>query len=280
MQAKDPFETPGNFSEDVGLFEAATHCTVIQFPEPVVKTICLALDGSDRDDTVRGFGELLASRTGAQIATLEGKSTAGEILAALAEKRGDLLIFPAPFGKDYQELKAESLGAVADQLLLKAACPVLCVRGVQDQSSIRDAFQHVVVPIAVADEHAPRALGWAFRTTPSGGHVDLAAVADRDVLTEAGHLIPDIEKLDPEHVARALIRDMGGLIAASQRRGTAENRKVHVETRVGQFVPLVLAELHGRPRAIIWGISRDHSSPAFHRAVDLLLSSSGPVLMV
>lgn len=283
MEPMEPFESAANFNEDVGLFEAATHCAAVEIAPPPLATIAAALDGSPRDETLRGFAEALAARTGARVEFLDGSATATAILAELAEHPADLLILPVPFGQDYRELGSESLGSVVDQLLLKVRSAVLCVREPQDPAAIQAALDSVIVPIAIADELAPRALSWAFRVTPAGGRVDLVAVADRDVLAEASHLVSEgseLATLNPAQLSRALLRDIGSLVAAAQKRGRAEDRTIHVETRIGQFVPLILAEMHGRPHMIVWGITRDHGSPAFHRAVDLLLSSTGPVLMV
>jgi len=279
----EPFENSANFQEDVGLFEAATHSTVIELPKPVLKVITVVLDGSDQDGTARGFAEALAKRTGASVEVLSELTSTSEILAEMAKRHSNLLILPVPFGQNYGELKSESLGSVADQLLLKSSCPVLCVREIQDDASIQAALDHVLVPIAIADNLVPRALGWAFHVTPVDGRLDLIAVADRDVLAEASLLMPettDVALMDQDHLLRSLVREIGSLVATAQKAGTADHRAIHVETRVGAFVPLVLEELHGHPHLIVWSITREHSSPAFHRAVDLLLSSTSPILMV
>ncbi len=282
-ESMEPFESAANLDEDVGLFEAATHSAVVVLPEPALRTIVAALDGSNQDATSRTYAELLAARTGANVVELAGPTSAAEILAATESHRADLLIVDVPYGQDYGELGGDSLGSVVDLLLLKSPVPVLCVRAVQDREGVQAALDSVIVPVAVADDEVTRALGWAFRVTPEGGRIDLVAVADRDVLSEASHLIadtPDLRTLEPSRLSRALLSEIGGVVAATQKRGAAEGRTVHVETRVGKFVPLTLAELHGRPHVIIWGLTRDHASPAFHRAVDLLLASTGPVLMV
>jgi|GEM_PF-6550183 len=283
MESMEPFESSENFNEDVGLFEAATHPVVLDFSPPPLKSIVIALDGSDRDATVREYANQLAKQSGARVDTLQGGSGSGDILSGVAVQHADLLIVPVPFGQNYQELGSDSLGSVADQLLLKSSCPVLCVRQAQDASSVQASLKSVLIPVAVADELVPQALGWGFQITPKGGRLDLIAVADRQVLSEAGHLMTDSRspgQLNSNELSRALLRDIGGIVGAAQKRGVAEDRTIHVETRVGKFVPLTLAELHGKPHLIIWCVTREHSSPAFHRAVDLLLASSGAVLMV
>ncbi len=283
MHSMEPFESSENFNEDVGMFEAATHPVVANFTAPAITTIVVALDGTDQDETSKDFASSLAAQTGARVETVSGLTTPAEILSTVATHQASLLILPAPFGQNYKDLGSESLGSVADQVLLKANCPVLCIREPLSHARVLEALKWVLVPIAVADDLVPQAIGWGFQITPKGGRLDLIAVADRDVLTEAGHLIAEgtsARSLGTAELSRALLRDIGGVVAAAQKRGHSEDRKVHVETRVGKFVPLTLEELHGRPHMIIWCITRDHSSPAFHRAIDLLLASTGPVLMV
>lgn len=281
-ESMEPFESSENLDEDVGMFEAATHCPVVELPIPEIRTIVLALDGSNQDSTTRGYAEQVAARTGAKIETLTGPGKAAEILQAIERHHADLLVVDVPYGQDFDELGCDSLGSVVDVLLVKSKIPVLCVRAVQEEASIQAGLNSVIVPIAIADEQVARALGWAFGLSGKDGRIDIVAVADGDVLSEAGHYAKGLAKLPPDasQLSRALLTEIGGVVAAAQKRGHDEGRTVHVETRVGKFVPLTLAELHGRPHVIIWGITRDHSSPAFHRAVDLLLASTGPVLMV
>jgi len=279
----EPFESADNFNEDVGMFEAATHSSAVDLTPPHLKTIVMAPDGSDRDATLQHLAKELASRTSAQVEVLSASTTTSGILEELNRLHPDLLILPVPFGQDYHELGSESLGSVADQLLLKAPCPVLCVRDVQDLAAVHAALNSVIVPIAIADDLVPKALSWGFLITPSGGRLDLVAVADRDVFSDASHFVEaesDRKQFEPSRLSRAMLKDIGGIVAAAQKKGGASGRKIHVETRVGQFVPLTLAELHGKPHMIIWAMTRDHTSPTFHRAIDLLLASKGLVLMV
>jgi len=279
----ESFENAAELAENVGLFEAATHAVPVELPTPELRAVHLAFDGSNQDGTARGFAQTLAARTGAVVHEQSGAAVASDILAAAREHAADLLVVPAPFGRDYQLLRDESLGSVVDQILLESTCPVLCVREVMTQAQIEAALQRLVVPIVRQEASVARALGWAFRALTAGGRLDLVAVADRGVLEEARRLLGDSvdpETFSPEQVLRRLWGDIGSLVAAAQKRGSAADLAVHVETRFGEFVPLVLAEAGEQPRLIVWGITRDHDAPAFHRAVDLLLESRGPVLMV
>lgn len=281
--ASDAFENPGSFSEDLGMFEAAAHPVPAEIPTPELKSMYVAGDGSNQDATVQGLAAAVAAHTGAQIVEQSGAAGIDELLAAAREKCPDLIIVPVPYGEDYRELQDDSLGSAADRLLHDTTCPVLCIRDVMDEAAVDAALRHIVVPAAVGDESVVRAIGWAFRLLRPEGRLDLLAVADRDLLEEAGHLVAregDESPFEPEQVVRAILRDIGGIVSAAQKRGVADDLTVHVETRVGPFVPTVLGDRDDRARLIVCGTTREHGSAAFHRAVDLLLSARGPVLLV
>ncbi len=283
MTPMEPFESAAHLNEDIGLFEAATHAAPVEIADPRATTIVAVLDGSDQDQSVRDLAEAMAGGLGAGIEVVAGRPGVAEILSATAAQPGSLLVLPVPCGEDYRQLGNDSLGSVADQVLLKSTCPVLCVREPLEAAGIPAALERIVVPVVHADEHAQRALGWAFQLTAAGGRIDLVAIADRSALSESSHLLPDgsdVARLDADQLSRAVTRDIGGLTSAAQKRAGSTGRTLHVETRVGQFVPLVLAELHGHPQLVICGTDREHSSPAFHRMVDLLAASAGPVLIV
>ncbi len=145
------------------------------------------------------------------------------------------------------------------------------------------ALAHVVVPTAVGEETADRALGWGFRLLNSGGRLELLAVADEDVLSEARRLVGEAEgdkAFGPEHILRAVLREIGPLVASAQHQGHAQDSNVDVETGVGHFVPQVLKLIPDDPQVVIWEARRDPNSPSFHRGTDLLLASRHPVLFV
>jgi nucleotide-binding universal stress UspA family protein len=279
----DAFENPGSFSEDLGMFEAAAHPIPAEIPNPELKSMYMACDGSNQDATVRSLAAAVAAQTGARIVEQSGAAGIDELLAAAREKCPDLIVVPVPYGEDYRELQDDSLGSAADRLLHDSTCPVLCIRDVMDDAAVDAALRHIVVPAAVGDESVVRAIGWAFRLLRPAGRLDLLAVADRDLLEEAGHFVAGAHgesPFEPEQVVRAILRDIGGIVSAAQKRGVADDLAVHVETRVGPFVPTVLGDRDDRVRLIVCGTTREHGSAAFHRAVDLLLSARGPVLLV
>lgn len=281
MESMEPFESAENFNEDVGMFEAAAHPTRVKLTVPVLKSILVVQDGSSQDATAMGFAEAIASRCGAALEVLSDAENAEQILARAGRSSTQMVVLPVPFGQNYDELAHDSLGAVVDQLLLKSGGPVLCIREPQDPAQIQQALHDVIVPIVTSDELASKAVSWGFLLTPSGGRLDLVAIADRSDLEVARHLVSeDVRTLDADHLSRAMMKEIGGLVSATQQRGSAEGRTIHVETRVGPFVATTLRELHERPHMLICGISHQHSSPSFHRATDLLLESKGAVLFV
>lgn len=280
IHSMEPFESSENFNEDVSLFEAATHCSLVKITPPACRTIVIAADGSPRDQAMRDYAAMFSGRTSARVEVLPISSNAAEVLESVKRLQADLLILPVPFGLVDLEHPARSIGKIAEELLVKTPCPVLCVRASQSETVIRESLQSIIISITAADEWATRALGWAFAVTPHGGRLDLVAVADHELISQTEQTQPSTQADENEHLSRSLISQMGGLIAAAQKQGMKEGRTVHVETRVGNFVPLTLAELHGRPHLIIWGIPEQENKPTPHQVSDLLLASKGGVLIV
>lgn len=281
MESMEPFESAENFNEDVGMFEAATHSSQVNLTIPVLKSIFVVQDGSQQDPTAMGFAEVIASRCGASLEVISDVENADQILARIGGSSDHMMVLPVPFGQDYDELAHDSLGAVVDQVLLKSGGPVLCIREPQDPAQIQAALNSVIVPIVISDELASKAVSWGFFLTPAGGRIDLVAIADRADLEGVQHLVSEeMRTIHPDQLSRAMTREIGGLVSAAQKRGSAEGRTIHVETRVGNFVPTTLHELHDRPHMLICGITHEHSAASFHRGVDLLLESRGAVLFV
>ncbi len=278
----EPFENNSNFQEDVGLFEAATHAVPVELPPVQTQSIVLALDGSDQDESARLLAGDLAERHSARLYELNGAIDAAAILAVAREQQADLLVVPVPFGRDYATLGTESLGSVIDMLLLEAPCPLLCTRAPLNLQEITRTFEQILVPISVGEKPRGGGLAWAFHLFGSQGRLALLAIADEDVLEEARQMMPSRfgqDAIGPDEITRSILRQIGGIVAAAQRQGLAQECSVHVDTSLGHFVPQVLARIDEQPQLVIWEAEQDHNSPSFHRAVDLLLASRGPVLI-
>jgi nucleotide-binding universal stress UspA family protein len=277
------FEESATVSEDMGLFEAAVHAVHLELERPALDVVVVVVDGSNQDETARTFAAAIARRSGAQVYEHSGHGSAAEILRACSEHKASLLVVPVPFGADIATLKDESLGAVVDMLLLESTCPVFCVRQLCDSASVEAALADVIVPVNVLDESCARAASWALRMLHKGERLELLAVADRDVLDEARKLLGeaiDPQALEVEAVSRAVTQEVGSLVAAVQRRGREEGLVVQVEVKVGRAATVELEEANRRPRLLVVGAAKDHSSPAYHRAADLILGAHGPVLVV
>jgi nucleotide-binding universal stress UspA family protein len=277
------FDDESDVSEDVSLFESAVHPRRVELQRPALSVVVAVLDGSNQDDTARALAAAAAARGPAQVVEQQGAAAAEEILRLCAARHADLLVVPVPFGRDSGILKDESLGSVVDMLLLESMCPVLCVRDVLDSAVVDAALRDVILSANVHDESCLRAVNWALRLLNRGDRLELLAVADRDVIAEARRLLGeqiDAQALQSEAINRAVTREISGLIAAVQKYGSAEGLLVHVEVQFGRVVEVVLEAARQRPRLIIAGAPKDHNCPAFHRAVDLVLGATGPVLVV
>lgn len=280
----EPFEQSRHLDEDCGLFEAAAHAQGELPPPPAITTVYLALDGSNQDDTARRFSAALMEQHHATLVEIKEADDALAIVSRIDQTPGSLLILPVPFGQDYERLAGESLGSVVDMVLLESRCPVLCIRGVMDKLAVHAALMHIVAPVVVKQASVEHSLSWAITLAATGAKLDLFATADVDVLEEVRHWISGDTPHPPgvlahEQVLRGLTREMGGLVAASQRMGRSRGLHVHVETHIGPFVKLVLQHSHDR-NLIVWGAERDHRALSFHRATDLILGAKGPVFIV
>lgn len=283
MQSKDPFESEGNAAENFGMFEAAVHARPMAIVRHPIREILLALDGSNQDATARSCAHAIATGGSGKVRECRPQAGAPEILHALREQPADLLVLPAPFGRDYSDLREESLGSVVDLLLLSATCPVLCVRETLDDAAVKSALGDVLLPVNVPAFEPERAASWAFSLLRSGGKLEVLAIADRSLLLEAQALLGtslDPESLTHDRLVRTVTDATGGLTAATQKAGTELGVHVHVECLEGRADQLLLSAANSRHRLLVITAPRQHTAPAFHRAVDAILGSRGPVLFV
>jgi nucleotide-binding universal stress UspA family protein len=273
----------GKVDENVGLFEAAVHAKPISLPEFRLQSIAAVLDGSNQDATVRAFASAVAKPRSAKVAVTANAKSAAEIVQFARDHKADLLVLPVPFGLDISELRDESLGSVVDMVLLETPCPVFCVRQIMDEPAATAAISEVVLPIGTLAAPFAESVGWAFGLLRSGGQLSIWAVVDQDSIDEARKLLDDDTSPDlwkPEALSRALTDEVGGLIAVAQRRASESSVTVHVEVVCGRPTEIVLPAANRQPSLIVMACERDHSSPAFHLATDMVLGATGPVLVV
>ncbi len=280
----EPFENESNLFKDLGLFEAAAHPQSYVIKMPDLRRIGFVEDGSNQDRTVRACAQILETNCGVPKKKLAVTPSAAELLDACRREQCDLLIAPAPFGKNYDRDHAcESLGTFIDELLMESELPLLLVRDTLNEAALELLMSGILVPLVVAEPSVFEALNWSFRLLhETRGSIEILAVADESILEEAKHWLDqeDERTFRADHVERALLRDIGGLVAACQRHSTAERTPIRVETRQGSFHTVVLSSLEMQPRLIVCGRKRSHSAPSFHRAMDLVLDSRRPVLVV
>lgn len=279
---QDPFHNEADLQEDVGMFEAAVHAQPTELPVKEVRNVLLALDGSNQDATCRLLADTLASG-GAQLHEVVPTGGAPEILESIRKHQADLVVLPTPFGRDFQALREESLGSVIDLLLIEAPCPVLCARTDLDAAGVQAALRDILIPVHVPVAEAISAVSWAAGLLRSGGNLGLLAVIDREALEEARRLLGSTaaaKALSNEALMRAVTDEMGGLTAAVQKLGTERGLGVQVMVKEGPAAETIVAEANRQARLLIVPAVRRHTAPAFHRAVDMILGSRGPVMFV
>lgn len=278
MNTDDPFYRDEVLIEDVGMFEAAVHAQSAVLPEISVPSVLAAIDDSNQSDTTRLIAARFGARLGAPVVERTNLRTDEAILAAIREASAGLLVLPAPFGSDIRELKDESLGEVVDQLLGHATIPILTVRQPMDGAAIDAALTDIVLPLSPGEPRNEWAVAWAFRLLNRGGQCRLLEIADEEVLAEAERLVSE----DDGHSSwqQGMTRCFAGLIGVAQRRASDAGLNVAVLASTGRFVAESLAAAHDLRTLTIAVGSHDRRSTTYHRAVDLILGSAGPVLVV
>lgn len=273
-----------SLDDDLGMFEASVSKEVIELESPKIKRMVAVLDGTNQNTVTSTLAKQLAEQLGVKVVEEQAKETSAErIHKIMQSQNADLLIMPVPFGRDIDVLKDESLGSVADMLLQESKCPVLCVRQPMDEEEIRQALSDVLIPVLDLEKGHEKAVSWALAMARKDCKIELLGVADEEVIAEAKQMLGD--SVDPEvfkaeALNRAVTRDIGGLVAAIQKRASEENFKVRVEVKAGHPIELALKEANARPRLTVVFTPHEHTSLTHHHAVDLVLGANGPVMVV
>ncbi len=282
LATSDPFLNAGDFQEDLGMFEAATHAERVDIIDISLKTILLAPDGSNQDPTARRLAEVLGESVGAQVVEVAGLHTAEEMQAAKQQHAADLLVLPVPFGAEIGELREASLGELVDRILADTL-PMLAVRQVMEEAEIRKCLQNVVIPLSPENPRVVDVLSWACRLLPESGQLTIVEIANAELRAEASHLREPSEPAGftaSERVGRVLTRHFAGSIAAIQKRSSDIGFALQVFSTSGQFVDSTLAQLEDSPGLVIIAGSGDRRSDAYHHEADLILDSRYPILVV
>lgn len=282
LPPSDPFLNLGDFQEDLGMFEAATHAEPVEIFDITLNKILFAPDGSSQDPTARRLAELVAELTKTEVVEAAGLKTAAEMHAAKQQHGADLLVLPIPFGADIDELGEASLGQLADQILVDTL-PILAVRQAMKEPDLRKCLQHVVVPLSPENRRVVEVLSWACRLLPESGQLTIVEIANAELRAEASHLREPSEPSGftaSERVSRVLTRHFAGSIAAIQKRSTELGFALQVFSTSGQFVESTLAHLEAAPGLVMVAGTGDRRSDSYHHETDLLLASQYPILIV
>lgn len=283
MNPMEPFENAANFMDDVGRFEAAVHAPPTVLPQVEVPSILLALDGSNQDGAARYIAGQVGKVLSATVHEQAGLATAPEIRDRGDAVQAGLIVVPVPFGADIGLLQEESLGMEVDRLLLESHVPILAVRQPLTEDRLAAAMRRILVPLAPGEHHNPLALAWACKLLGQGGELQMLEIADQDVLAEARLLLDRKEISEATQQAsleRVLSRQFASLVAIVQKTSSEVGFGVHVVAASGRFVAQSISAMHDAPTLTVLAGSRDRRSNSYHRAVDMILAASGPVLVV
>jgi hypothetical protein len=279
----EPFENIGNLLEDLGMFEAATNAPSTVLPAIDVKSILLALDQSNQDDSARFLAGRLGTLLGASVVEQAALRTAADVEVALRETQASLLVLPVPFGADIGALREDSLGDVVDRLLVGAGVPILAVRHPLDGDTLGTALKRIVVPLSPSESRTATAMAWACRLLQTGGELHALEIADREVLAEANLLRENLQgagATSQASIERVMMRRFAGLMAVVQRTSNEFGFGASVGYTSGRFVTNTLEAIGQSPGVAIVPGSDDRRSNSYHRCADLILGSTYPVFVV
>lgn len=282
MAKSDPFLNPGDFQEDMGMFEAATHAPTVALADVDLKTVLFTPDRSNQDPTGRALARLLAETVGANFIEAPDLKTNQDLIAAHGQHPTNLLVLPVPFGRDIAELGEASLGDVVDRLL-GTDLPILAIRQPLAESALPGLLNNVVVPLSPDNPRNDRALAWACRILGRSGTLTVVEVADASLRAEADmHRSPaePVQQTATERINRVLSRFFAGSVGAIQRKAADRGFQIQVITAGGRFVDSTLMQVKVSPGLVIVPGSLHRQSNPYHNEADLILSSQYPVLVV
>ncbi|GIW70775.1 MAG: hypothetical protein KatS3mg102_0317 [Planctomycetota bacterium] len=311
----DPSEAR-ELEESMRAFEAALAPPEVVLPEPVLRRVVLALDGSNQDPLSEELAAAVAARTGASLhvvyaypgeaaepareryreeraaqlaarglAVSTGPRPAGaepfaQLLAAL-EEGGELLVACAPYLEDFGALGHQSLGSAVEVLLQRSPVPLLLARDPERPPA--ELWREFLLPLVFAGPEHASAAGWALRLAPPQSGLRLLLVADTELLGSATHLLGDFvaqQALDDEVLKQLERKEHAGLIAACQKACAARGLGCRVSVRTGELAQVVAELGNAEPRVLVVAAPADPRSTAYQQALALLREAANPVLCV
>tara|TARA_R110002094_G_scaffold220131_1_gene192544 strand:- start:131 stop:964 length:834 start_codon:yes stop_codon:yes gene_type:complete len=276
--------TDKDLREQMAQFEAARITAPVELTPQVVGKIVAVHDGTDQDATVDALAKVMAERAGAELHTISPPVGAED--AALAELltaagKGDVLVVPSPFGRDFQVDGQSSLSTTIDLLLAKSNSAVCIVRAPVDDPE--HTIMHPLVALQIDRHRKVQATALALAFAKDGGEILLLSTVDphsrlRDEELLARNLDPG--DLSPEVLSGLATARAAALTAELQRHAGDWDITPRVHFALGDTVELALEENEERLGLLVVGRDPDARSEEAQRARRLVLASSFPVLLV
>lgn len=300
-----------DLAESMHDFEAAVSARRFDLEPPALNRILVAIDGSNQSAFALGLAAELAGRSSAKLhvayaypgaseperdrdlaAQVSSLAQAGldvvaaaraeaetppyeRILELAAALDPDLLIVPAPYLEDLEELGADSIGVTLDKLMGQVR-PLLVVREPRDdpQASLRP----VLLAVTVYVEENSLAGAWALRVIGEGGMIRVVAVVEEGVIEALGeHAAADV---DLDRLAGLGRPDTAGLIAELHREARERSLGCRVSVRRGDLVQRVIEVAEQDRMLIVTGCDADPSSASYRNVQAIIRRSRDPVLVV
>ncbi len=202
-----------------------------------------------------------------------------QIIAMAERLAADLLIVPAPYLDDFDELGSDSIGVNLDKLMTQPR-PLLVVR--EPRVNPADSLKPVLLALSVHVQENPQAAAWALRVIGSGGTIRLVAVVHDDVLEAAADLLGehDAAELDLDRLAGLGRPETAGLIAEIQELAKQRGLGCRVSVRHGDLVDRVIELAEEGQRLIVTGCDNDASSSSYRSVQAIIRRATDPVLVI
>jgi hypothetical protein len=306
----DPTSTDDMLDLTIHRFQEALESKPLAIhPEPHNRAL-LAFDGSNQDPTVLGlamaispalgqeakFEIVLASESGAtpkQKASLEKAKEVlgdkiraihepdraipayGQILHAAQMANADLIIAPAPFLRDLEELGADSVGTVLDMLLARFSGTLLMVRLPKEApAGLLEEWHWPLFPQQKDPTLGANAIGGLIQSLPVR-QIHFYPVADSSLMDLAGKIAGK-----PRNIKEALQNLHAPLLSGLQKfcSNTPEGPRVSIQPVQGGL-PEIMDRLNRNAGLIITRLSSHPQPEALEKVRQIILHSANPILV-
>lgn len=298
-------------------FEAAAHPRHVDLSLPHVRSILLALDGSNQDSAAKALAVAVARHTGASVYPLyayegadnperdsygreqirELKEQAVEVVAAprtgiqrsfeqilhaQREVATDLVILCAPYLDDFDALGSTSTGTNLDMVLAKSPVPILVAR--DPARDVKQCLSNILLPLTSSHACDVHAAQWSVLLARGHGDLRVFFVVDTEVLEGARHLVDafvNVDQVDESALAGLDRPETAGLVAALQKAAWDQKFGCHITVRVGESVPVISELANAKDNLVITACpGRRPDQSGFQRVQALIRQSKNPVLIV